>query len=78
MHSTHTVDNYNKYDWMDFSHYWLPSIIKDSFDIKVLVSYITLTKNIYEPGMNFYHSLWFVPTSIGQEDIKLFFQREKS
>jgi surface polysaccharide O-acyltransferase-like enzyme len=53
------------YAIINCSHYFIPSFIKDSFDIKVLISYITLTRNFYEPGVNFYPSLWFIPNIVG-------------
>jgi hypothetical protein len=46
-------------------HYFIPSFIKDSFDIKVLISYITLTRNFYEPAHDFNLSLWFIPNIVG-------------
>ena len=47
------------------SHYFIPSFIKDSFDIKVLISCITLTRNFYEPAIKFNGSLWFIPNIVG-------------
>ena len=53
------------YAFINCSHYFIPSFIKDSFDIKVLISYITLTRNFYEPAINFNGSLWFIPNIVG-------------
>jgi len=50
---------------INYSHYFILSFTKDSFDIKVLISYITLTRNFYEPAINFNLSLWFIPNIVG-------------
>jgi peptidoglycan/LPS O-acetylase OafA/YrhL len=46
-------------------HFIFPTFIKNGFTIRVLLAYLTFTRNFYTPAIDFNLSLWFVPNIVG-------------